>query len=204
MPKLVDHEIRRREITDSMRRLIARRGLESATFQSVAAEAGISVRLVQYYFGNKRALLLATQSAVVEDAGARFASRWAALGGDVPPRDAIRAIIDELLPFDRSRRDDAIVLAQFHASALAAQSTELEPVATLTAPRAMVAVVASLLSRFADEHPERGVNPSTDAELILIASAGLSQALLPGLYERGQADDLVERLLDRILGPAIP
>lgn len=200
MPKLVDHGVRRREITDAMRRLIARDGLEAATFQSVASEAGISVRLVQYYFGNKEALLLATQGAVIEDAGNRFAARWAALGDDVPPRDAIRVVIDELLPLDEARRRDAVVLAQFHATALAARPADVDPDATLAAPRAMVAVVASLLSRFAAEYPERAVDPASDAELILVTSAGLSQALLPGQYSAAQAGKLVDRLLDRVLG----
>ncbi|MGE2771299.1 TetR family transcriptional regulator [Rhodococcus sp. 1.20] len=54
MPRLVDHEVRQREITDAVRRVIVDGGLAAVTFQSVAAEAGISVRLVQYYFGTKR------------------------------------------------------------------------------------------------------------------------------------------------------
>lgn len=200
MPKLVDHGVRRRQITVAVRRLVARSGLAATTFQSVAAEARVSVRLVQYYFGNKEALLRATHTAVIEDAGNRFASRWAALGDDLPPREAIRTVIDELLPLDEARRDDAIVLAQFHATALAARPAGLTPEETLTAPRAMVAVVASLLSRFAEVHPERGIDPASDAELILVATAGLSQALLPGHYAAAQAGDLVERLLDRVLG----
>lgn len=40
----------------------------------------------------------------------------------------------------------------------------------------------------------------SDAELILVAAAGLSQAVLPGHYAAAQAGDLVERLLERVLG----
>jgi TetR/AcrR family transcriptional repressor of bet genes len=200
MPKLVNRDARRREITDAVRRLIARDGLEGATFQSVAAEAGFSVRLVQYYFGNKEAFLLATQDAVIADAGDRFAARWATLGDKSAPREAIRAVIDELLPLDEARRRDAVVLAHFHAAALAARPADAGTDATLAAPRAMVAVVAALLDRFATEHPESGVEPAADAELILVASAGLSQALLPGHYAPAQASELVDRLLDRVLG----
>ncbi len=61
MPKRVDHRERRREITDAVIRITLKGGLTAATFHEVAAEAGVSVRLVQYYFGTKDELLLATQ-----------------------------------------------------------------------------------------------------------------------------------------------
>src|SRR5437870_1208569 len=61
MPKRVDHEERRREIVEAVIRITLKGGLTAATVREVAAEAGVSVRLVQYYFGSKDALLLATQ-----------------------------------------------------------------------------------------------------------------------------------------------
>ena len=62
MPRRVDHEARRRQITDAVVRLTVKGGLPAATFREVAAEAGVSVRLVQYYFGGNGA----TQS-VIDD-----------------------------------------------------------------------------------------------------------------------------------------
>jgi DNA-binding transcriptional regulator YbjK len=47
----VDHDVRKRQITDAVVRITVKGGLASATFREVAAEAGVSVRLVQYYFG---------------------------------------------------------------------------------------------------------------------------------------------------------
>ena len=60
MPKRVDPAQRRREITDAVVRITLKGGLTAATFREVAGEAGVSVRLVQYYFGTKREFLLAT------------------------------------------------------------------------------------------------------------------------------------------------
>ncbi|MEA3055126.1 MAG: hypothetical protein QOD30_558, partial [Actinomycetota bacterium] len=48
MPRKVDHRVRRREITDAVIRITLTGGLHTATFREVAAEAGVSVRLVQY------------------------------------------------------------------------------------------------------------------------------------------------------------
>jgi AcrR family transcriptional regulator len=59
VPKRVDHEERRRQIADALLRTAATRGLHATGMREVAAEAGVSLRLVQYYFGTKEELLLA-------------------------------------------------------------------------------------------------------------------------------------------------
>ena len=59
VPKRVDHEERRRQIADALLRTAAARGLHATGMREVAAEAGVSLRLVQYYFGTKEELLLA-------------------------------------------------------------------------------------------------------------------------------------------------
>ena len=58
MPKRVDHEERRRQIADALLRAAATRGLHATGMREVAAEAGVSLRLVQYYFGTKEELML--------------------------------------------------------------------------------------------------------------------------------------------------
>lgn len=57
MPKRVDHEERRAQIAEALVRVAARRGLHAVGMRDVAAEAGVSLRLVQYYFETKENLL---------------------------------------------------------------------------------------------------------------------------------------------------
>ncbi|WP_027502050.1 TetR/AcrR family transcriptional regulator [Rhodococcus sp. UNC363MFTsu5.1] len=196
MPRLVDHEVRRREITSAVRRVIVDGGLEAVTFQSVAAQAGISVRLVQYYFGTKREFLLATHRSVMESAAARFMQRWDALGDAATPREAISALLNELLPLDEPRREEAIVLGAFNTASISGNGITAEE--TLAAPRALVAVVAEQLRRA--QHLTSAVDPDLDAELILAAIGGIAQGMLPGHYTPQLAADLLDRLLDRVLG----
>ena len=198
MPKLADHDQRRAQITSATRRVIARDGLEAATFQSVAAEAGISVRLVQYYFGTKRKFLLATHHAVVSDAGARFTRRLSTLGADPAPRDVIRAILTELLPTDAGRRRDTIVLGAFHAAALT--SSEVDAEDTLGAPRFLITTIAEQLRRVrGDAASSAGHVAELDAELIVAATSGLAQTLLVDDSAEKRADELLDRLLDRMV-----
>ena len=143
MPRRVDHDERRRQITDACRRVVARDGLEAATFQAVAAEAGVSVRLVQYYFGHKHGLLVATHRAVIEGSAARFGggARGARGRRAPPPRAVLRAVLAALLPLDDERRADAVVLAAFHAAALTNEA--VAPEELRGAPRALVDLVAA-------------------------------------------------------------
>ncbi|HET8992397.1 MAG TPA: TetR/AcrR family transcriptional regulator, partial [Rhodococcus sp. (in: high G+C Gram-positive bacteria)] len=190
VPRLVDHEVRRREITDAVRRVIVSGGLEGVTFQSVAAEAGISVRLVQYYFGTKNEFLLATHRSVMEDAGVRFGERLAA-HSDAAPREAIRTVLTELLPLDDRRREEAIVLGAFNSAAIVGRGLAAEE--THAAPRALVTIVT--------HHLRRAGNPDgttdLDAELVLAAVGGLAQGMLSGVYTEERAVELVDHLLER-------
>lgn len=198
MPKLADHDQRRTQITDAARRVIARDGLGAATFQSVAAEAGISVRLVQYYFGTKRKFLLATHQAVVADAGARFTRRLSTLGADPGPHEVIRAILTELLPTDADRRRDTVVLNSFHAAALTDPDVTAED--TLGAPRFLVRAIAEQLHRVRGAAgPPAGRDAELDAELIVTGTSGLAQLLLVDDAAEARVAELLDRLLDRLV-----
>lgn len=198
MPRLVDHEVRRRQITDATRRVIVAGGLEAVTFQTVAAEAGFSVRLVQYYFGTKQEFLLATHRSVMDDAGTRFAARWSELGAQAEPRAAVKAVLTELLPLDDRRREEAIVLGAFAAAAITGRGITTEE--TLAAPRALVTLLAHQLARAEPSPPGRG-DHELDAELILVAAGGITQGMIQGHYTADSALTLVDHLLDRVLPP---
>lgn len=198
MPRLADHEQRRAQITTAARRVIARGGLAAATFQSVAAEAGISVRLVQYYFGTKQDFLLATHLAVVVQAGARFAQGIAALGENASPRDILRTTITELLPLDETRREEAIILIVFHTAALT--TTDVDAATPAGPGRWLVNAVAEQLRRArTPESPTVTPEIDLDAQLLGAAIGGLAQGMLTVQETRDQADVLIERLLDRAL-----
>lgn len=200
MPRRVDHDERRRQITDACRRVVARDGLEAATFQAVAGEAGVSVRLVQYYFGHKHGLLVATHRAVIEGSAGRFAGGLPAGGGEPPPRAVLRAVLAALLPLDDARRADAVVLAAFHAAALTNEA--IEPAELRGAPRALVDLVAAEVLRARGGEPgdrdERAAR--TDAELVLASAAGLTQGMLAGHLTGDVALAVVDRLLDHVVG----
>jgi AcrR family transcriptional regulator len=99
MPRQVDHDERRRQLTEALLRIASTRGLRAVSMREIAAEAGVSLRVVQYYFTNKQALL---ESGLTE-LGARMDRRVrqrAAAAGEPTPRGVFAAVLGTILPFD--------------------------------------------------------------------------------------------------------
>ncbi|WP_067691838.1 TetR/AcrR family transcriptional regulator [Nocardia jejuensis] len=196
MPRLVDHEQRRREITTAARRVIARGGLDAATFQTVAAEAGISVRLIQYYFGTKRDFLVATFLAVVAEAGQRFEQPLAAMGADPAPREVIRTILSAVLPLDPQRHQDALVLGAYHAAALTGGI--IGPEDTIGPARYLFPIFTQQL-RLHRQLESSTTAEELDAQLLVLGGSGITQVVLTGSATPDEALALLDRLLDRFL-----
>ncbi|EWM11882.1 TetR/AcrR family transcriptional regulator [Kutzneria sp. 744] len=117
MPKLVDHEQRRREIAAAVWRLASVSGLESVSLRQVAAEAGVSMRLVQYYFETKHGMLLYALKHLNEVLEQQVRARLD-LGREPTPREIIRATLVELVPVDERSRMVSLVFIAFFVRAL--------------------------------------------------------------------------------------
>ncbi|WPO76608.1 TetR/AcrR family transcriptional regulator [Streptomyces sp. KN37] len=114
MPRVADHDARHGQITDAVQRLIVRDGLTSVTVARTAAEAGVSVGLVQHYFTAKDEMLLATFTRV----NGRFTARVDELvnRGEAEGRtiaEMLRQALTELIPLDDDRRGEFLVRRAF-------------------------------------------------------------------------------------------
>ncbi|MBK7720872.1 MAG: TetR family transcriptional regulator [Austwickia sp.] len=106
MPKLVDHDQRRREIAAALTRLIVRVGVEGASVRAVAAEAGWSMGAVRYYFGTQEELLRFAVTLQLSEVPLRLRRVH-----DTVPAGPVRAhaALEELLPLDDARLAEARV-----------------------------------------------------------------------------------------------
>src|SRR5579863_1186400 len=96
--------------------------------REVAAEAGVSLRLVQYYFGTKEELLLAAMQHLAARFAARATARFRqASQGPAGPRDVIAAILAESLPADEERRTFHLVYTAYLALSLTDPALAIAP-----------------------------------------------------------------------------
>jgi len=102
MPRVVDAELRRAELTDAAARVIARSGVDAATLRRIADEAGWTTGVLTHYFADKESLLLATFQASLASRRSRRLDRR--LGPHFGPADELRASLVGALPIDEDRR----------------------------------------------------------------------------------------------------
>ena len=111
MPKLVDHEQRRRELGEAVWRVIRRDGVEAASVRRVAQESGWSAGSLRHYFSTQCS---SAMQMVVE----RIRGRWAPSRPPADPRRAVEQRLHELLPLDKERRAENEVWLAFAGRAL--------------------------------------------------------------------------------------
>jgi AcrR family transcriptional regulator len=206
VPKRVDHEERRRQIADALLRTAATRGLHATGMREVAAEAGVSVRLVQYYFGTKEELVLAAMQYLAarfsERAMARF-KKASGPAGPASPRDIIAAILTEGLPADEERRTFTVIYTAYLALSLTDPALALSPLVRNSS--AVIDVVAAQLraAQAAGDTPDH-LDPDLEALSLLTMSAGLGTSVIGGQSSAGRAQAVIDYHLDRLFPASRP
>jgi len=206
VPKRVDHEERRRQIADALLRAAATRGLHATGMREVATEAGVSVRLVQYYFGTKEELLLSATQQLAAQFSERALTRirrTSETDGPARPRDIIAAILTEALPADEERRSFTVIYTAYLALSLTDPALAINPLVTNS--NAVIDVVAAQLraAQAAGDTPAH-LDPDTEAFSLLAMSAGLGTSVIGGQSSPEQAQAVIDYHLDRLFPASRP
>ena len=200
MPKLVDHEERRRQIAAALLRVAATRGLHGAGLREVATEAGLSVRLIQYYFGTKEQLLLYAARQLAIQLSDRVLARLRA-AGDGGPRAIIEAILSEALPDDDDSRTFHVIWTSYLALSLTDTALDMGPLAR-DADAVEKVIAAQLRAAQAAGQAPPGLDVTLEATSLMALSAGLSNSVLAGGLDAAQAGAVLRYQLDRLLPPS--
>ncbi|GAA3746177.1 TetR/AcrR family transcriptional regulator [Plantactinospora mayteni] len=202
VPRLANHEQRRAQIVDALLRIAATRGLHAASMRTVAAEAGVTVSTVQYYFHSKEQLLFAGLRHLAEALGRRRAeavTRAARTGADdaVPVRDLLDGWLGQLIPADDEQRAAYTVFAAYHALALTDPALAALPYARNSGD--LERAIADRLDR-AGRAGELapGRNPEAEAGNLLALATGLADSVMAGLRSASAARALLGYHLDQI------
>ncbi|MFF2953781.1 TetR/AcrR family transcriptional regulator [Kitasatospora sp. NPDC057965] len=197
MPKLVDHEERRAHIIDALLRVAASDGLHAVTMRSVATEAGVSVRLVQYYFDTKEQLLLAALGRLAVRMGERVRDRVRAAGASTAPRDVVEAVLIEAVPTDEESRTFHLVYTEY--AVLSVTDPALGGQSFLAAPNEMEGFLVAQLTaaqQAGDTDPRLDVRQ--EAVVLLAVSAGLGLSVLLGQRTAEDATAVLHYHLGRL------
>jgi AcrR family transcriptional regulator len=114
VPKIVDHDARRRELAAAVGRVIARDGVADVSIRSVAAESGWSSGALRHYFATRGELLAFACEQVIDQVTERITTMRVPEG----VREGIRAVLLETMPVDEHRRAEAEIAFSFLALGL--------------------------------------------------------------------------------------
>ena len=118
MPKIVDHDERRRAFSSAFQGQLVAHGLAAATYARVAAAAGVSVGTIQHYFASRETLVQFVLEDLLASRERRVQSLVADLEADGQPlRRIVAHALVELLPLDEVRRREYVVDQQLRAEA---------------------------------------------------------------------------------------
>ncbi|BCK66156.1 hypothetical protein Srufu_001090 [Streptomyces libani subsp. rufus] len=197
MPKRVDHEERRAQITEALVRVAARQGLHAVGMRDVAAEAGVSLRLVQYYFETKEKLLLHGLQRLTTGLSSRIADRVRAAGEAPGPRAVIEAVLLESLPTDEESRAFHLVHTAYAVLAVTDEALAAQPF--IDGPDAAEDVLTDQLERAREAGlTPPGLDVRTEAISLLAMSAGLGTSVLVGQRPPEAATAVLRHHLDRL------
>jgi AcrR family transcriptional regulator len=191
VPRRVDHAQRRAQIADGLIRVAARHGLHAVTMRSVAAEAGVSLRLVQYYFESKELLMHAALEQLEAQSRARWDERLSQLPRPASARAYVEAFLAEALPTDDQSRTFHLVWTSY--AVLAMTDRELASLPFVDGPNRLQAQLAHALRQGqAAGELDTKLDLSTEAARILTLSHGLGTSVLVG---QRTAEDAMQVLL---------
>lgn len=109
MPKIVDHDRKRKMIVETAWGIITNEGIDKASVRRIASEAGMSTGALRHYFSNQDELLLF----ILEYYLARGKERSENKSWSQNPLGAVRETLLELVPVDRDKQTETSVWLVF-------------------------------------------------------------------------------------------
>jgi AcrR family transcriptional regulator len=194
VPKIVDHSLRRAELSAVAAQVIAARGLEAATIREIAQASGYSKGVVEHYFDDKEQLI----GAALDSANQRYQMRVAQATQGLQGLDALRQRILATLPMTQSERDEWKVRLVFWS--LAAIQPQLRQRQRRRFSRAIASFEQDIQSAVQAGELSGGGDTEVQARRIVNMTTGISAAALHnmGLYNRAlltrEADYLIKQV----------
>lgn len=109
MPKVIDHDQRRKEVVDVTWQLIVEGGIEAATMREIASRAGFANGALKHYFSGKDQIIKGAYERSLNSLGERLANHTAGKHGI----EALEMFMRFTLPIEQEDATAARVLLSF-------------------------------------------------------------------------------------------
>jgi TetR/AcrR family transcriptional repressor of bet genes len=200
VPKQVDHAERRRQIAEAVLRVIATRGMEAVSLRDVAAEADVSMGMVQHYFTSKNEMLIFACSHMLDRTRQAIATRIADLGEDPDARSIMRVILMAIVPQSEEERQASRIWVAFLARTVVDPELGTFLRDTWVDSHRFIADQIRLLQRDGLISGDRDPDCAT-AQALSLADGLVSHVLL-GHYSAEEAQGTIDQFLAQLFSPS--
>ncbi len=190
MPKIVDHDARRRELIEASWQVIATEGLEGVTMRKIASQAGCTTGRLTHYFADREALILASLRASYDVTGDRARS---SIANDIDNKAKLMRFAEEMLPADEERLREWKVWIAFWSAATVDKTLAAE---NDTRHEAWADELANLIKAAA---PSANATQEADLLIGLINGVGLHAAVNPTKENLDRARGLLRRHIEQVV-----
>ncbi|CAM3333476.1 TetR/AcrR family transcriptional regulator [Occultella aeris] len=198
MPKQVDHRERRESIARALWTIVDQQGWARTTMREVAREAGASLGQLQHYFSSRSQMLTFAIKFAADQTSQRVTQGMAALDQPPHPRDVLRVVLIELLPFRPDARATSRMNAAYVLEAMHDPTLHEQVALGLRDGRAMVERLIRQAISDGQISPHR--DPAIETDLIL-ALTGFAPLLELGVIEPQAALAAIDQHLDQLFPP---
>lgn len=197
MPRTVDHDQRRSVILKAFFAVAARDGLQTVSLRAVAAEAGVSLRLVQYYFDTKSGLMQSGLTHLENVSNKRLTARLQSSGQTPTARQMLEALFAVALPTDVESRRFHLLWTSY--AMLAITDPGISDRTFIDSPNRLQERIASILEqgKAAGEFV-REIDHEAESRILLAVIHGLGTAVLVGQQSTDTASSSFAYHLDRL------
>ncbi|WP_336206166.1 TetR/AcrR family transcriptional regulator [Nonomuraea sp. LPB2021202275-12-8] len=194
MPKIVDHDERRREVLSAARRVIVRDGIDAATTRAIAKEAGYSNGVLAHYFADKDEILLSA----LRQSHQRIRERLARKVDGVSGLAALRELLLDNLPLDAERTQETRLEVSFWSRSLAAERLAEVQRAEAAELRAAVRDLLAQARAGGELSTDQSLDDLAEQLLALVDGLSLHLLLYPDRLRRVDLERLLLQFVDRL------
>ncbi|WP_366163429.1 TetR/AcrR family transcriptional regulator [Bacillus infantis] len=192
MPKIVDHEQRKKRIARATWQVILDKGMEGASVRNIAAEAGVSLGALRHYFSTQDELLVYAMKLVNENVINRVSE---IASKNLPPREKVHKILLETIPTTDEKMAEMEVWFAF-----IAYSRQKEEFRSLK-QGIYTGIVQMIDFLKSNGELKDGLDLDLETEMLysFIDGLALHSMLEPERLKPGRIEKTLRRYLDRIL-----
>ncbi|MEV1241952.1 TetR/AcrR family transcriptional regulator [Nonomuraea sp. NPDC050022] len=194
MPKIVDHDERRREVLSAARRVIVRDGIDAATTRAIAKEAGYSNGVLAHYFADKDEILLSA----LRQSHQRIRERLTRKIEGATGLAALRELLLDNLPLDAERTQETRLEVSFWSRSLASERLAEVQRAEAAELRGAVRTVLGEARAAGELTSDENLDDITERLLALVDGLSLHLLLYPGRLARVDLERLMLATLDHL------